>query len=93
MTDRMEERPPRMRLYKILDGVIPSMYRTPCKIAIFADGQKIKVFEKVCFCALAFDSPHPQTWERQYPLERFQTPQRLEKYLRESRLLKENDHE
>ena len=51
MTDRMEERPPRMRLYKILDGVIPSMYRTPCKIAIFADGQRIKVFEKVCFAA------------------------------------------
>lgn len=93
MTDRMEERPPRMRLYKILDGVVPSMYRTPCKIAIFADGQKIKVFERVYFRSLAFDSPHPQTWERQYPLERFRTPQRLEKYLRESGLLKENDHE
>lgn len=93
MTDRMEECPPRMWLYKILNGVIPSMYRTPCKIAIFADGQKIKVFERVRLHALPFDSPHPQTWERQYPLERYRTPQRLEKYLRESGLLKENDHE
>ena len=93
MTECMEERPARMRLYKILDGVIPSMYRTPCKIAIFANGQKIKVFEKVCFRALAFDAPRPQTWERQYPLERFRTPQMLEQYLRESGLLTENDHE
>lgn len=93
MADRMEEQAPRMRLYKILDGVIPSMQRTPCKIAVFADGQTLKVFERVCFRALPFDSPRPQTWERQYPLERFRTPQRLETYLRESGLLKENDHE
>ena len=39
---------PRMMLYKILDAVVPGMYDTPCKIAIFTNGRKIKVFEKTC---------------------------------------------
>lgn len=82
-----------MRLSKILDSFIPGMHDTPCKIAIFTDGRKIKVFEKVCFRTPAFDPPLPQTWARQYPLERFRTPQGLENYLRESGLLKENHHE
>ena len=36
-----------MRLAKILDSFIPGMHDTPCRIAIFTDGRKIKVFEKV----------------------------------------------
>lgn len=35
-----------MRLAKILDSFIPGMHDTPCRIAIFTDGRKIKVFEK-----------------------------------------------
>ena len=35
-----------MRLDKILNAVIPGMYDTPCKIAIFTNGRKIKVFER-----------------------------------------------
>ena len=34
-----------MRLAKILDSFIPGMHDTPCRIAIFTDGRKIKVFE------------------------------------------------
>lgn len=30
---------PRMRLDKILNAVIPGMYDTPCKIAIFTNGR------------------------------------------------------
>ena len=41
-----------MRLDKILNAVIPGMYDTPCKIAIFTNGRKIKVFEKTCFRSL-----------------------------------------
>lgn len=33
-----------MRLDKILNAVIPGMYDTPCKIAIFTNGRKIKVW-------------------------------------------------
>ena len=32
-----------MRLAKILDSFIPGMHDTPCRIAIFTDGRKIKV--------------------------------------------------
>ncbi len=35
-----------MRLAKILDSFIPGMHDTPCRIAIFTDGRKIKVFER-----------------------------------------------
>ena len=44
-----------MRLAKILDSFIPGMHDTPCRIAIFTDGRKIKVFEKVYFRRPAFD--------------------------------------
>lgn len=33
-----------MRLDKILNAVIPGMYDTPCKIAIFTNGRKINDF-------------------------------------------------
>ena len=49
-----------MRLDKILNAVIPGMYDTPCKIAIFTNGRKIKVFEKTCFRSLDFNTPVPQ---------------------------------
>ena len=49
-----------MRLAKILDSFIPGMHDTPCRIAIFTDGRKIKVFEKVYFRRPAFDPPLPQ---------------------------------
>ena len=52
-----------MRLAKILDSFIPGMHDTPCRIAIFTDGRKIKVFEKVYFRRPAFDPPLPQTWD------------------------------
>ena len=48
-----------MRLAKILDSFIPGMHDTPCRIAIFTDGRKIKVFEKVYFRRPAFD---PASW-------------------------------
>lgn len=48
-----------MRLDKILNAVIPGMYDTPCKIAIFTNGRKIKVFEKTCFRSLDFNTPVP----------------------------------
>lgn len=82
-----------MRLAKILDSFIPGMHDTPCRIAIFTDGRKIKVFEKVYFRRPAFDPPLPQTWERNYWLERYQTPQAVENHLQKNRLLKENSHE
>ena len=55
-----------MRLSKILDSFIPGMHDTPCKIAIFTDGQKLKVFEKVCLRA---PDAAPQRWVRYYYLE------------------------
>lgn len=58
-----------MRLDKILNAVIPGMYDTPCKIAIFTNGRKIKVFEKTCFRSLDFNTPVPQNWVRNYNLE------------------------
>ena len=82
-----------MRLAKILDSFIPGMHDTPCRIAIFTDGRKIKVFEKVYFRRPAFDPPLPQTWERNYWLERYQTPQAVENHLQKNGLLKENSHE
>lgn len=91
-TDRSEQTVP-MQLAKILDSFIPGMYDTPCRIAIFTDGRKIKVFEKVYFRKHAFDSPLPQTWERNYWLERYQTPQAVENQLQKNGLLKENSHE
>lgn len=90
MTDRNEDCQARMKLYKILNGVIPSMYHTPCKIAIFTDGRKIKVFEKVC---LSNPSTNPQPWVRNYYLESKRTPWAVENLLRKNNLLKENDHE
>lgn len=36
-----------MKLYKIIDTVIPYMWNTPCKIAIFTDGRRMKIYEKV----------------------------------------------
>ena len=80
-------------LLKILDSFIPGMHDTPCRIAIFTDGRKIKVFEKVYFRRPAFDPPLPQTWERNYWLERYQTPQAVENHLQKNGLLKENSHE
>ena len=82
-----------MRLAKILNSFIPGMYDTPCRIAIFTDGYKIKVFEKVYFRRPTFDPPLPQTWERNYWLERYQTPQAVENHLQKNGLLKENSHE
>mgnify|MGYP001528969497 CR=1 FL=1 len=73
-----------MRLAKILDSFIPGMHDTPCKI---------KVFDKVYFRRPAFDPPLPQTWERNYWLERYQTPQAVENHLQKNGLLKENSHE
>ena len=62
-----------MRLDKILNAVIPGMYDTPCKIAIFTNGRKIKVFEKTCFRSLDFNTPVPQNWVRNYNLEKFKS--------------------
>lgn len=53
------EKPPCMRLYKILD----SSAHAPCKIAIFTDGHTIKVLKKVCFRNAAFDTPSPPAME------------------------------
>ena len=74
---------PRMMLYKILDAVVPGMYDTPCKIAIFTNGRKIKVFEKTCFRSLDFNTPVPQNWVRNYNLEKFKSPRAVEALLRE----------
>ena len=92
-TDAPSKRTAPMRLAKILNSFIPGMYDTPCRIAIFTDGYKINVFEKVYFRKPAFDPPLPQTWERNYWLERYQTPQAVENHLQKNGLLKENSHE
>lgn len=87
------ERTAPMRLFMILDGFVPEVRNIPCKIAIFTNGHKIKVFDKIYIRSLALDPLYPLTWERNYCLERYQTPQALETYLRENGLLKENGHE
>ena len=81
-----------MRLDKILNAVIPGMYDTPCKIAIFTNGRKIKVFEKTCFRSLDFNTPVPQNWVRNYNLEKFKSPRAVEALLRKDGLLKEHEH-
>ena len=75
-----------MRLDKILNAVIPGMYDTPCKIAIFTNGRKIKVFEKTCFRSLDFNTPVPQNWVRNYNLEKFKSPRAVEALLRKDGL-------
>ena len=82
-----------MRLAKILDSFIPGMHDTPCRIAIFTDGRKIKVFEKTCFRSLDFNTPVPQNWVRNYNLEKFKSPRAVEALLRKDGLLKEHEHE
>ena len=82
-----------MRLDKILNAVIPGMYDTPCKIAIFTNGRKLKVFEKTCFRRLDFNTPVPQNWVRNYNLEKFKSPRAVEALLRKDGLLKEHEHE
>ena len=57
-----------MKLYKIIDSVIPTMLNKPCKIAIFTDGFRCKVFQK----DFGF-------WQRNYCLEMYITPQRIER--------------
>lgn len=89
--DPSGETPPRMRLYKILNGFVPTMRNAPCRIAIYTDGHTIKVYERVYNAD--FHSPYPQRWERHYHLESFGTPQAVEKRLRDDELLKENDNE
>lgn len=69
-----------MKLYKIIDTVIPYMWNTPCKIAIFTDGRRMKIYEKV-FPRCASGST---SWVRHLGLEeRFRTPQAVEVYLSE----------
>lgn len=69
-----------MKLYKIIDTVIPYMWNTPCKIAIFTDGRRMKIYEKV-FRRCASGSA---SWVRHLGLEeRFRTPQAVEVYLSE----------
>ena len=69
-----------MKLYKIIDTVIPYMWNTPCKIAIFTDGRRMKIYEKV-FPRCASGSA---SWVRHLGLEeRFRTPQAEEVYLSE----------
>lgn len=77
----------------IYGGAIPGMYDTPCKIAIFTNGRKIKVFEKTCFRSLDFNTPVPQNWVRNYNLEKFKSPRAVEALLRKDGLLKEHEHE
>jgi len=62
-----------------------------CRIAIYTDGHTMKVYERVYNAD--FHSPYPQRWERHYFLESYGTPQAVEKRLRDSGLLKENDYE
>ena len=38
-----------MKLLKMYKGKIKSMNNTPCKVAIFADGNRIKVLQKEFF--------------------------------------------
>ena len=82
-----------MRLAKILDSFIPGMHDTPCRIAIFTDGRKIKVFEKVYFRRPAFDPPLPQTCVLNYLLVVYQTAMAVDNHLQKNVLLKENSHE
>ena len=82
-----------MRLDKILNAVIPGMYDTPCKIAIFTNGRTIKVFENTCFRSLDFNTHVPQNWVRNYNLEKFKSPRAVEALLRKDGLLKEHEHE
>lgn len=56
-----------MKLHKIIDSVIPTMYNSPCKIAVFTDGKRCKVFQK------DFGG-----WSRNFALEAYGTPQRIE---------------
>lgn len=38
-----------MDLYKIYEGTIKAMQNTPCKVAVFTDGENTKVFQKVFY--------------------------------------------
>lgn len=61
-----------MYLHKIIDAVIPTMHNSPCKIAVFTDGKRCKVFQK------DFGG-----WHRNLPLEDYRTPQKIEQKIEE----------
>jgi len=56
-----------MKLYKIISSVIPTMHNSPCRIAVFTDGKRCKVFQK------DFGG-----WNRNFALEAYGSPQRIE---------------
>lgn len=59
-----------MELRKIFDSVIPNMHNSPCKIAVFTDGKRCKVFQR------DFGG-----WNRNFALEAYGTPQRIEQII------------
>lgn len=65
-----------MKLYGIYSGLIKSINNAPCKIAVFTDGNKIKVFEKVFFR----NAPH-ENWSRNVCLEGLRNTAKIEKQL------------
>lgn len=82
-----------MPLAKILDSFIPGMHDTPCRIAIFTVARQNQRYLKRSISAGRRSSPASATWERNYWLERYQTPQAVENHLQKNGLLKENSHE
>ena len=70
----------------------PSEQTAPMRLAKILDSF-IPGMHDTPFRRPAFDPPLPQTWERNYWLERYQTPQAVENHLQKNGLLKENSHE
>lgn len=55
-----------MKLLGIYKGVIKTMCNTPCKIAVFSDGENLKIFQKEFFLNSLI---HPN-WSRNVVLEK-----------------------
>ena len=61
-----------MKLHKIYQIQIPTMYNAPCRIAVFTDGKTCKVFQKDF-----------QNWWRNNSLERYGSVAAIERKLHE----------
>lgn len=61
-----------MRLVKMVNSFIPTFHNTPCRIAIFEEDGKIKVYEKVYFRSGKVDG-----WFRCITLERLGTVRKV----------------
>ena len=76
-----------MKLIGVYSGTIPTMHNTPCKVAVFVDCEKVKVYQKEYF-RNGKPNPNYPNWRLNVNFKKYKTADKIVKELHELNFVK-----